>query len=338
MVCGHFNDMNNSLKDHNTFGIDVCCDKYQEYTSLYELLYICPTLTASYLHIGQGSNLLFTKDYEGTILHCAIKGIRRLENQTENGYVLIEVGGGEIWDDVVDWCVEHKYYGAENLSLIPGEMGAAVVQNIGAYGVEVADIIAWIDFVHIPSGKQCRIQRDECEYAYRSSIFKTKLKGECAIYSVTLRLSTSFEPKLKYGTLKAQLHNKKLTAKDVRDNIIQIRTAKLPDPKLIGNAGSYFMNPIVSSDVFNKLLHLYPNIPHYDTGSDGIKIPAGWLIEQCGWKGRSLGRAGVYEKQALVLVNRGGATGADILYLQHVIQKDVKDKFGIEIFPEVNVI
>lgn len=336
MVSGHYRNMNNSLKGHNTFGIDARCREYREYSSLAELLSLCHTLQKPYLHIGQGSNLLFTKDYDGTIIHCNVRGIRLLAEEGTD--VLISVGGGEIWDDVVAWCTIHGYYGTENLSLIPGEMGAAAVQNIGAYGVEVGDVIEYVDFVHLEAGEPRRLSAKECQYAYRSSIFKTSLRGECAVYSVTLRLSTIFTPHLTYGAIAERLEGQEPSAQTLRDTIIDIRNSKLPDPKTLGNAGSYFMNPIISDASFKRLISLYPDMPHYRLGDDEVKVPAGWLIEQCGWKGRTLGRAGVYEKQALVLVNLGEATGADILRLQEAIQEDVKKKYGITILPEVNAI
>lgn len=293
--------------------------------------------------IGQGSNLLFTQDFKGTILHCTKKGICVIDDtqcklQYGKDYALVEVGGGEIWDDVVYWCVQHGYYGAENLSLIPGEVGAAAVQNIGAYGVEASDVIEYVDAFHLPTGNIKRFSNKECKYSYRSSIFKTDYKGQYAILSVTLKLSTVFTPVLEYAGLKEYFVNRPaITANLVRETIIDIRNSKLPDPKIIGNAGSFFKNPIVEQSVCNRLLAEYPNLPHYDV-ANGVKIPAGWLIEQCGWKGKSLGNAGVYEKQALVLINKNNASGNDIYTLCQHIQDDVKDKFGIVIEPEVNII
>ena len=319
------NDYN--LLQHNTFGINTCCKEFIEYESLDELKHIAATLQAPYLHIGGGSNLLFAHDYDGTILHCAIKGITPL------GDNLIEVGGGELWDDVVDYCVGNGYYGAENLSLIPGETGAAAVQNIGAYGAEIKDIIAWVDVFHLPTRTTRRMMVGECQYAYRSSIFKTELKDQCAVYSVTLRLQPAFTPRLDYFKDGVNI----ASARELREHIINTRNSKLPDPKVTGNAGSFFMNPIVSEEKFLSLLNLYPTIPHYPA-PNGVKIPAGWMIEQCGWKGKSKGNAGVYAKQALVLVNNGDADGEEIISLCETIQKDVMEKFGISITPEVKII
>ncbi|MDO4802773.1 MAG: UDP-N-acetylmuramate dehydrogenase, partial [Prevotellaceae bacterium] len=276
-----------SLLQHNTFGIDVKCNKFIEYDSIDDLSKIRESLTCPFLCIGHGSNLLFTHNYEGTILHCTKKGIRRLDdNDNENGNhqpSYIEVGGGEVWDDVVDWCVQHGYYGAENLSLIPGETGAAAVQNIGAYGVEAKDVIAFVDAYHLPTGKFRRFSNEECNYSYRSSIFKTDYKGQYAILSVTLKLDTVFTPILKYAELKEHFSsNAVITAREIREVIINIRNSKLPNPNTTGNAGSFFKNPVVDQSVFNALLVEYPNMPHYDA-ENGVKIPAGWMIDQCGW-------------------------------------------------------
>ncbi|MDO5446626.1 MAG: UDP-N-acetylmuramate dehydrogenase [Prevotellaceae bacterium] len=331
---------NISLLPYNTFGIDVNCKTFIEYESLDELTSIIDDLDEPYLHIGQGSNLLFTKDFEGTILHSAIKGIEVVYESGDEA--IIEVGSGETWDDVVAFCVTHGYYGAENLSLIPGEMGAAAVQNIGAYGAEVKDIIETVFLVHKPTGRLMKMHANECKYAYRSSIFKKELKGQCFVYKVALKLSKTFTPHLEYGGLLAYIMKKsipltKLTAEFLRETIIEIRNSKLPDPKVIGNAGSFFMNPIVDTETFDRLLAEYPTMPHYKADG-GIKIPAGWMIEQCGWKQKSTEKAGVYEHQALVLINKGGASGADVLSLCNAIIKDVKDRFGVEIHPEVNII
>lgn len=330
-----------SLLQHNTFGIDAKCRLFIEYDSLDELTLAVKTLKMPFLHIGQGSNLLFTQDFNGTILHSAIKGINVKERLT-GGDVLLEVGSGETWDDVVEYCVSHNLHGAENLSLIPGEAGAAAVQNIGAYGSEIKDIVHEVHFIDISSGELRKFNADECKYAYRKSIFKTELKGRCIIYKVLLRLKTEFKPRLEYGGLKSYFEQKgvslsAITAKDLRDAIIEIRRAKLPDPQITGNAGSFFMNPIVATDVFNRLISAYPTMPHYPADG-GIKVPAGWLIEQCGWKGKSLGNAGVYRNQALVLVNNGKATGSEVVNLCETIRRDVKEKFGITINPEVNII
>ena len=237
--------------------------------------------------------------------------------------------------------IEAGYYGMENLSLIPGDVGASAVQNIGAYGMEASDLILCVSMIEIATCKLWMIGNEECEYGYRQSRFKKDWKNRFLITRVTYGLSKTFRPHLEYGNIRAELERKGIaepTAQQLRDTIIDIRNAKLPDPKVEGNAGSFFMNPVVTRKKYEKLAVLYPEMPHYKVDSRHEKIPAGWMIEQCGWKGKTLGRAGVHDKQALVLVNRGGATGAEIVALCDAIRKDVKGTFGIDIYPEVNII
>ena len=325
-----------SLLNHNTFGMDVKAKRYVEYDSEEELKTLIPTLEGEVLHMGGGSNLLFKGDFAGTVLHSAIRGIEIVEEKGDE--VLVRVGAGEVWDDFVAWAVAQGLGGVENLSLIPGEVGASAVQNIGAYGVEAKDVIALVEAVELQNGQKRVFGTLECDYAYRQSIFKKQLKGKYAITFVTYRLQKKPQLKLEYGNIKAVLGEKKdLTIADVRQAIIDIRNAKLPDPKVQGNAGSFFMNPVVSREKFLSIQKDYPNMPFYEV-EGGVKIPAGWMIDQCGWKGKSLGRAGVHDKQALVLVNLGGATSNEIITLCETICKDVYEKFGIEIHPEVNLI
>lgn len=330
-----------SLLAHNTFGIDARCRRFIEYSSVDEALEIPDMLTAEdypLLIIGSGSNLLLTQDYPATVVHSAIKGIE-VVRETEDS-VWIECGSGELFDDVVSYCVDHGYYGMENLSLIPGEVGASAVQNIGAYGAEAKDLIYYIDAVEIDPCRRVLIYSDHCEYGYRQSKFKQDWKDSFLIVSVTYRLSKHFRPSLDYGNIRASLEQKGIsepTAHQLRDTIIEIRQAKLPDPAVQGNAGSFFMNPIVDREKYEQLAARYPGMPHYTVDDAHEKIPAGWMIDQCGWKGKNLGRAGVHDKQALVLVNLGGATGNDIVRLCQKIQQDVKQKFDIEIYPEVNI-
>lgn len=327
---------NYSLLGHNTFGMDVKARLYVEYGSEDELKELVPTLSGEVLHIGGGSNLLFKGDYEGTVLHSVIKGIEVVDDTTDE--ILVRVGAGEVWDDFVAWAVEHGYGGVENLSLIPGEVGASAVQNIGAYGVEVKDVLVKAETIDLQSGEKRVFENAACEYAYRQSIFKKELKGRYAITYVTYRLQKQPVLKLDYGNIKAMLGDKdRQTIADVRQAIIDIRNAKLPNPKVQGNAGSFFMNPVVSREKFLSIQKDYPQMPFYEV-EGGVKIPAGWMIDQCGWKGKSLGRAAVHDKQALVLVNLGGATSDEILTLCNAICKDVQDKFGIDIHPEVNFI
>ncbi len=332
-----------SLLNHNTFGMDVKAKRYVEYDSEEELKNLIPTLDGEVLHIGGGSNLLFKGNFEGTILHSAICGIEELSTvncqlSTVKGEVLVRVGAGEVWDDFVAWAVERGLGGVENLSLIPGEVGASAVQNIGAYGVEAKDVIAMVEAIDLSNGQKRVFGTEECNYAYRQSIFKNALKGKYAITYVTYRLQKQPVLKLDYGNIRAVLgDNGQHTISDVRQAIIDIRNAKLPDPKVQGNAGSFFMNPVVSREKFLSLQKDYPQMPYYEV-EGGVKIPAGWMIDQCGWKGKSLGRAGVHDKQALVLVNLGGASSEEIITLCNTICKDVKEKFGIDIHPEVNLI
>ena len=342
-----------SLLAHNTFGIDAKCKRFLEYSSVEEAQQIVAGLTAAdqpLLIQGGGSNLLLTGDYEGTVIHSAIKGIEVLDNETlaaaegENlknpDFVFLNCGSGEVFDDVVAYAVEHGYHGAENLSIIPGEVGASAVQNIGAYGVEAKDIIYKVKTVEIATGKVVVFDNQDCHYSYRQSRFKHEWKDKYLVTHVIYRLSKHFVPDLDYGNIRTSLTAKGIenpTAQQLRDVIIEIRNAKLPDPKVQGNAGSFFMNPIVQKAKYEELAALYPGMPHYTIDAEHEKIPAGWMIDQCGWKGQSLGRAGVHDKQALVLVNRGGATGEEIVNLCETIRKDVKQKFGIDIHPEVNV-
>ena len=327
-----------SLLPYNTFGIDVSASRFLEYASVAELEeYIAQgVVTAPFLHIGGGSNLLFTKDYDGLILHSRIGGIEVTAEDSQA--VSLRVGAGVVWDDFVACCVEHGWYGAENLSLIPGEVGASAVQNIGAYGVEVKDLITAVETVNI-QGYERVYSVEECEYAYRNSIFKRPENKSVFVTYVRFRLSKEERYTLDYGTIRQELAKYPApTLPIVRKVIIEIRESKLPDPKVTGNAGSFFMNPIVAKEKLEALQRDYPRIPYYELPDGRVKIPAGWMIDQCGWKGKSLGPAAVHDKQALVLVNRGGAKGSDIIALSDAVRASVRDKFGIDIHPEVNVI
>ena len=327
-----------SLLPYNTFGIDVSASRFLEYASVAELKeYIAQgAVTTPFLHIGGGSNLLFTKDYDGLILHSRIGGIEVTAEDSQT--VSLRVGAGVVWDDFVACCVEHGWYGAENLSLIPGEVGASAVQNIGAYGVEVKDLITAVETVNVQGyGRVYSVE--ECEYAYRSSIFKRPENKSVFVTYVRFRLSKEERYTLDYGTIRQELAKYPApTLPIVRKVIIEIRESKLPDPKVMGNAGSFFMNPIVAKEKLEALQRDYPRIPYYELPDGRVKIPAGWMIDQCGWKGKSLGPAAVHDKQALVLVNRGGAKGSDIVALSDAVRASVRDKFGIDIHPEVNVL
>lgn len=327
-----------SLLPYNTFGIDVSATRFLEYASVEELQQLIEqgAITTPFLHIGGGSNLLFTKDYDGLILHSRIKGIEVLEEDEHS--VSVRVGAGVVWDDFVAYCVAHGWYGVENLSLIPGEVGASAVQNIGAYGVEVKDLIATVETVNI-HGDWRVYSVEECGYAYRDSIFKRPENKSIFITYVRFWLSKEEYYTLDYGTIRQELEKyPALTLPTVRKVIIGIRESKLPDPKVMGNAGSFFMNPIVSKEKLLALQQEYPQIPYYELSDGRVKIPAGWMIDQCGWKGKSLGPAAVHDKQALVLVNRGGAKGSDIIALSDAVRASVREKFGIDIHPEVNFV
>ncbi len=332
-----------SLLPHNTFGIQANCDRFIDMETEDDVMKLKDMLDDKdmpLLIIGRGSNLLLTDDYHATVLHCSIKG-KTIVKEDGNS-VLLRCGAGEEWDSIVDYCVAHDWQGIENLSLIPGEVGASAVQNIGAYGTEVKEIIHSIEAVEISTGKKHTFSNEQCEYSYRQSKFKNEWKDRFIITHVTYRLekSTDYIPKVDYGNIKSELERKGIsmpTMKDIRDVVISIRKDKLPDPEVEGNAGSFFMNPIVEKATFMNLLEQYPDMPHYNVDSEREKIPAGWMIDQCGWKGKTLGKAGVHDRQALVLVNRGGATGKDILLLCNTIRNDVRQKFGIDIHPEVNI-
>ena len=337
---------NCSLLEHNTFGIAATARRLVEYSTVEELQDFIRQRnrtddTSPLLHIGGGSNLLFLGDYDGTVLHSCILDLEVIADDGED--VTVRVGAGMVWDEWVERAVNQGWYGLENLSLIPGEVGASAVQNIGAYGAEAKDFITFVDTVDLQTGEVRRFTNDECQYAYRHSIFKTELRGRYAVTHVHFRLSRQFHPNLEYGGLRQALSKNgievaSLTPDLLRRTIIDIRTNKLPDPKELGNAGSFFTNPIVPRAEYERIASNYPQAPHYDVDADHVKIPAGWMIEQCGWKGKALGPAGVYEKQALVLVNLGGATGHDIAELCRTIQTDVRQRFQIEITPEVNFI
>lgn len=334
-------ERNYNLKEHNTFGIDAKCSRFLQFDDEYEAFEVAKILRESkqpYIIIGEGSNLLLTKDFEGIVVRSGIKG-----HYFEEDYCCerMTCGSGEVWDDMVATSIKAGYYGMENLSLIPGDVGASAVQNIGAYGVEASDMILCVWMIEISTGKTWMLGNEECEYGYRQSRFKKDWKNRFLITRVTYGLSKTFRPHLDYGNIRSELERKGIsepTAQELRETIIEIRNAKLPDPKVEGNAGSFFMNPVVTRQKYEKLAAQYPQMPHYRVDSRHEKIPAGWMIEQCGWKGKNLGRAGVHDKQALVLVNRGGATGAEIVALCEAIQKDVKEKFSIDIHPEVNIV
>ena len=322
----------------NTFGIDVTAARFLEYGSEDELreLIAAGQVVAPWLHIGGGSNLLFIKDYEGTVLHSRIGGLEVTSEDEE--HVSISVVAVELTNDFVAYCVERHWYGAENLSLIPGEVGASAVQNIGAYGVEVKDLITSVETINMAREKRI-YGVDECGYSYRRSLFKQPEMKAVFVTYVNFCLSKREHYTLDYGTIRQELEKYPvLNLEILRRVIIDIRQSKLPDPKVLGNAGSFFMNPIVPRRQFESLQREYPDMPHYDVDAGRVKIPAAWMIDRCGWKGKALGPAAVHGRQALVLVNSGGATGADIVALSDAVRASVREKFGIDIHPEVCLI
>lgn len=289
------------------------------------------------LVIGQGSNMLLSDEgFSGLVIKNNIKGIT--EEEIDGSYI-ISAGSGEVWEDVVKYSVNKKYWGIENLSYIPGTIGAAPVQNIGAYGVELKDVFHSLKAINFDTLETESFESYECNFAYRSSIFKKQLKSKILITSVSLKLSLEAKPQLNYGSLDDIIGKDKyeLEPKDITKAIIEIRKSKLPEPEEWGNSGSFFQNPEIDKEHFEGLKEEYPDIKYYNLDSGLIKVPAGWLIEKAGWKGKSLGKAGVWGKQALILINLGGASAKDIKSLAETIINDVKDKFDIELVPEVNI-
>ncbi|MFW5644501.1 MAG: UDP-N-acetylmuramate dehydrogenase [Bacteroidota bacterium] len=326
-----------SIKELNSFGIDVRARNYLSFNSFKDLQeYVQKGIPEDHLIIGEGSNLLFRTDYNGTLIHPAIKGINPIAE--DELFIDIEVSSGENWDSFVDYCCQHNYAGLENLSLIPGAVGSAPVQNIGAYGVEVKDRILWVKGIDIDTGEWKKIFNKECKFGYRSSIFKQQLQGKFIITSVLFRLDKKPSFILDYGNIEVLFRHKgKQNLETVRECIIEIRRSKLPDHKETGNAGSFFKNPVLSVEHFSLLKTAYPDIPNF-TVEGKIKIPAAWLIEKAGWKGVREGQTGTWPKQPLVIVNYGNATGEEIFTFSEKIRKAVRDRFSIELDREVKVI
>jgi len=329
-----------SLKSYNTFGIDVKTKEFVSVCSVEELKNVLKKYRNSEVFIlGGGSNMLLTKDIEKPVIQINIKGIKIL-SQNEN-YVFVEAMAGENWHDFVVWTLENNFGGIENLSLIPGNVGAAPIQNIGAYGVEIKDVFYSCKAVSIKTLETKTFTKEECDFGYRESIFKKQKKEKYSIVSVQLKLTrTNHKISTSYGAIQSELQKKNIinpTILDVSQAVITIRKNKLPDPKEFGNCGSFFKNPIISKYFFEKIQKKYPEIPSYPVSEQEIKISAGWLIEQIGLKGKRFGDAGVHQKQALVLVNYGNATGTEIYNLARNIQESVLKKFGIKIETEVNV-
>lgn len=326
---------NKSLKNHNTFGIDAKAKRFVEATKLNDLQKLVRT-EKDFFVLGGGSNLLLTRDIEKLVVHINLKGISIA--QEDRQYIYITAMAGENWHEFVTYCVSKNYGGLENLSLIPGNVGTSPIQNIGAYGVELKDVFESLEALEIKTGELRKFYLDDCKFGYRDSVFKNELKGEYIIVNVTFKLTKEqHQLNISYGAIKEHLKSGEPTIQEIADAVIKIRSSKLPDPKVIGNSGSFFKNPIISVALFLVLKKKYPEIPNYPVSDTLVKIPAGWLIDQLGFKGKKFGSCGVYEKQALVLVNYGNATGKEVLDLSLHIKKQVKDHFGIELETEVNV-
>ena len=329
-----------NLKPYNTFGIEVFAAGFARFSSTFELKKILEENTFSQLLIlGGGSNLLLTKDFDGLVLKNEIQGFKILEETVEN--VIIEAGAGENWHEFVLNCIEKGYAGVENLSLIPGSVGASPMQNIGAYGVEIKDIFHHLKAYHIATGEMHTFDKEACQFGYRESVFKTSFKGQYVICSVAFELSKSPEINTSYGAIETELKENNIiepTICDVSNAVISIRQSKLPDPKVIGNAGSFFKNPVVDESIVQEIQKNYPDVPNYPASNGRRKLAAGWLIEQAGWKGKTFDTFGVHKLQALVLVNYGGSTGNQIYSLSSEIIKSIEEKFGVTLEREVNIL
>lgn len=333
---------NITLQPYNTFGINVSARYFTHISSpceLYQLLAHTKLRQQKKMVLGGGSNLLFTQDYSGLILLNTIPGISLVKE--DNNHVWLRIGAGENWHQLVMYCVKHNLAGVENLSLIPGSVGAAPIQNIGAYGVELKQVFTELEAIHLNTGELERFDKTACQFGYRHSIFKTKYKNQFMITHVTLKLNKQPDFYISYGAIQKMLDKmnvKNLTIKAISDAVIQIRRNKLPDPNELGNAGSFFKNPEITPQHLQELLSRYPDIPHYATTTEKIKISAAWLIEQCGWKGKRCGKIGVHDRQALVIVNYGGGTGEAVKMLAKQIQAEVYNHFSVKLIPEVNII
>ena len=343
------------LLAHNTFGMDVRAERFVAYHSESELVEALRLLRSEgsprLLNIGGGSNLLFCGDFHGTVLRSAIdsvevqpRAVAHSRAVADDGSLCVRVGSGHNWDAFVARALDNGWYGAENLSGIPGDVGASAVQNIGAYGAEIKDLVVKVEAINSETCEKRVFTAEECGYAYRDSIFKRPENKKYIITYVTYRLQTAFVPNLSYKALADRFADRMgglrpaFGAADIRREVVAMRGEKLPNPAVLGNAGSFFMNPVVPEEVYQSLAARYPGMPHYDAGPGRVKLSAAWLIDQSGWKGRSMGPAGVYEKQPLVLVNRGGASGSDILALANAIIADVSTRFGVTLSMEVNQI
>lgn len=327
---------NASLSSFTTFGVEALCDHLYRIEEIEELALAVQYLESP-LILGGGSNILPVGNIERNVLRIELKGIEIIGDGHQP---LIRVAAGEGWHDFVLWALKHELGGIENLSLIPGTVGAAPMQNIGAYGVELESVFHSLEAIEVGTGKQVIFSKEDCRFGYRESIFKKEHKDKFVITAVTFQLSRSHHINASYGAIQEVLNERNIlnpTIHDISQAVISIRQSKLPDPSTIGNAGSFFKNPLIPKEQFERLKETFPQLPGYPDQSGYVKIAAGWLIEQSGWKGKQVGRAGCYEKQALVLVNLGGATGTEIWTLAQQIIESVNDTFGISLRPEVNL-
>jgi len=332
---------NQSLKKYNTFGIEASAKEFVTIHNEADLATILKENQQKKLFVlAGGSNMLLTKDIDDLVLHINNKGIEVIDENDD--FVWVKGQAGEVWHEFVVWCIDHNYGGIENLSLIPGNVGATPVQNIGAYGVEIKDTFVSCEAMEIATQKIVTFTKEDCNFGYRESIFKGSLKNKYIILSVTFKLTKkNHKTNTSYGAIDLELEKIGITnptIKEVSNAVIAIRQSKLPNPKELGNSGSFFKNPVVPIEIYKKAKSTYPDMPHYPVSETTVKVPAGWLIEQAGFKGKRFGDAGIHAKQALVLVNYGNATGSEIWEVAQNIQQTVKEKFGIEIEAEVNVI
>jgi UDP-N-acetylmuramate dehydrogenase len=325
---------------YNTFGLDVKAEHFAEFASIADLKAGLRSNIRPVFLLGGGSNVLFTQDVRGLVLKNMLRGIRVVREFKKK--VWVEVGGGEVWHEFVLWAVSQGYGGVENMSLIPGTVGASPIQNIGAYGVELKDVFVKLQALHLTNLKLKTFNHSACQFGYRDSIFKREEKGKWCITSVVFSLTKSpHRLNTSYGDISKTLESNGIeypSINDISEAVIQIRTSKLPDPAKIGNCGSFFKNPETDRAVLDNILVTHPQAPHYPLPDGRVKIPAGWLIEQCGWKGKRVGNTGCYERQALVLVNHGGATGQEVKNLAHAIIESVEERFGVRLEAEVNMI
>lgn len=334
---------NQDIKAFNTFGISVKTKFFDRFSSIEELRKVLTEKTSSLplMILGGGSNILFTKDFDGLLLKNEIKGIN-IEPLEGEQKALVTAGAGEVWHEFVLFCLNHNLGGLENLSLIPGNVGASPMQNIGAYGVEIKDVFHSLQAYHIASGEVHTFNAEDCAFGYRESVFKNKFKGQYVILNVTYKLSTANHPiHSSYGAIQSELDHMgitKPTIQDISNAVIAIRSSKLPDPKVIGNAGSFFKNPVVDKSILTSIQKDYPEVPNYPAPNNHVKLAAGWLIEKAGWKGKQIDNYGVHKLQALVLVNYGDSEGKDIYQLSSDIIADIETKFGVTLEREVNIL